>query len=229
MTYLPTMSNSLHVREFEDLTLRVEERVDGLTVEALLIPYRREIEAVDLTPQGVVRYREIFAEGSNARAVKAPNRVALTFLHDEQLQARLGFGQEFMEDREGLRGRFRLYSSQAPLARDLLTTSHRSISVGFVSIVPKAGTEHAGQVVTRESVILRHAAAVEQGQYAEARTLAVRQHQEEQEEQEAEQDAAREEAEQDAAATKQREELLAWVDQAKSEQAALRERFGLEG
>lgn len=162
------------IRQFDDLRFRVDTQHDGLTVEAMVVPYNREIEAVDIRADGLVSYREVFRNGSNVRAVKAPNRVGLTFLHDETFGALLGYGKQFREDDDGLFGHFRLYDSTAAKARDVLESTHRSLSVGFVSITPRAGTEAAGSLVERMSVALRHAAAVPQGQYAEARVLALR-------------------------------------------------------
>lgn len=164
----------LFIRQFDDLRFRVDTTHDGLTVEAMVVPYNREIEAIDIRPDGVITYPEVFRPGSNARAVRAPNRVGLTFLHDETFGALLGYGMKFREEPDGLLGWFRLYDSTAGKARDVLGSSHRSLSVGFTSITPRAGTETGGTLVERVSVALRHAAAVPQGQYAEARILALR-------------------------------------------------------
>jgi phage head maturation protease len=168
------MHEEILVRQFDDLHMRVEERADGLTVEALVVPYDREIQAVDLTASGVKAYREVFRRGSCARAVKAPHRVGLTFLHDETFGATLGYGREFMETEEGLRGKFRLYPSLAAHARDVLGSSHQAVSVGFTSLYPRAGSEEEGVLVERKAVHVRHVAAVPEGQYAEARILALR-------------------------------------------------------
>lgn len=225
------------VRQFDDLHVRMEETGDGLTVEALVVPYGREIEAVDLTPDGVLRYREMFAQGSCARAVKAPNRVGFTFLHDETFGAMLGYGVQFREDDAGLAGRFRLYPSTAAKARDMLTTSHRSISMGFQSIFPKAGTEREGALVVRQAVHLRHAAAVPEGQYAEAKVLALRARDEitpqeppgaalsdEERESVSEPQGVVEAARQ----ALEQVDWMEWADEVQEQQRALRARFGLE-
>jgi HK97 family phage prohead protease len=228
------MDDEMLVRQFDDLHLRVDETVDGLTVEALVVPYGREIQAVDLTPDGVRCYREMFTRGSCARAVKAPNRVSLTYLHDETFGATLGYGAQFREDEEGLTGRFRLYESTAPKARDVLGSSHRSVSVGFTSLNPRAGSEREGALVVRSAVIVRHAAAVPEGQYAEARILAMRAR-DEMTAQEA--PGATESPEQPqpvpepqgvveaAAAALEQVRWLEWADEVQQQQEALRQRF----
>jgi len=164
-------------RSFEGLEacqLRAKEDGDGLTVEGLVVPYGVAIDAVDLTPNGVLRYTEEWAPGSNARAVRAPNRVPLTYNHDESLPARLGAGSVFRETPEGLWGSFRLDRSTSDKAIEALTSSHVNLSVGFLSLFPKAGSEKPGSHVLRKAVWLRHVAAVPEGQYAEARIVAFR-------------------------------------------------------
>lgn len=235
------MQDDVLVRQFDDLHMRVEETHDGLTVEALIVPYGREIQAVDLTPDGVRSYREVFRLGSCARAAKAPNRVALTYLHDETFGATLGYGAQFREQEDGLAGRFRLYPSTAAKARDVLGSSHRSISVGFTSLNPRPGTEREGALVERMAVILRHAAAVPEGQYAEARVLALRAALEQEEQstpQEplgATQSAPPAESVSEpqsvvAAASEALEQVrwMEWADEVAEQQRALRQRFGME-
>lgn len=209
--------SELIVRQFDDLRFRVDPTHDGLTVEALLVPYNREIDAFDIRPDGVISYREVFRRGSNARAVKAPNRVGLTFLHDETFGALLGYGVQFREDDSGLEGRMRLYTSTAEKARDVLGSTHRSLSVGFESVTPRAGTERPGTLVERMSVILRHAAAVPEGQYAEARILALRA---------AEEPRVYEEPKEEQPAPNPNAEAFALIDELITSQRALDERFG---
>lgn len=200
---------------------------DGRTVEVMCVPYGVRQRVVDVTPRGVVEYDEEFAPGSNQRAVRAPNRTTLTYTHDESLPQRLGYGVEFREVERtsaapaGLWARFRLDESTAAKARDVLTTTHRAVSVGFAGIDPLGGSERAGDHVVRRAVVLRHVAAVPEGQYADAQVLAVREaHQAEGLEALDHLVAERAKAEQD--------ELLAWVDEQVEAQRALRERFGLD-
>lgn len=163
------------IRSWPESVLRMADADgDGLTVEGLVVPYGREIEAVEMTRDGVISYRERFEPGSNIRAVKAPNRVSLILGHEAGLGTLLGYGQAFAETSDGLEGRFRLHASRGDISRDVLTTSHRDFSVGFVSIMPRAGSERPGSLVVRRSVWLQHVAAVPEGQYAGAGVRSIR-------------------------------------------------------
>ena len=183
----------VHLREFDVDHLRVD---DAGQVECRVVPYGEEIQAVDLLPSGLLSYRERFTPGAFAGAVKVPNRVAFTFGHDEAFGARLGFGAAFTERDDGLYGTFTVYPSVREKVADVLGSSHRRVSAGFVSIVPRAGTEEPGSLVVRSKVGLRHVAAVEQGQYEGAQVLAVRSDEldvlEQREAEQAEQEAQRE-------------------------------------
>jgi HK97 family phage prohead protease len=209
----------LTIRQFDDVTLRVADD-DGLTVEGLVVPYNREIQAVDIRPSGVLRYREVFRSGACARAIKAPNRTLLTYTHDESLPQRLGYGIAFREAPEGLWGAFRLDPSTAAKARDVLTTTHTAFSVGFASFVPRAGTEQAGTLVERSSVALLHVAAVPAGQYADAGVRAIRE-QELAEALDAESQAV------EKAVQKANADALAEIDALIASQRAIEERFGI--
>lgn len=206
------MTETLFIREFEiDLSLR---EADGV-VEGLVVPYDREADVADLLPEGVVRYREVFRPGAFERAEKVPNRVVLTYTHDESLPAVLGYGSSFRDTPEGLWGSFRLYPSRADIARDVLTTSHKAFSVGFRSLNPRHGTvEKEGALVERRSVHLRHVAAVPEGAYAGALVASVREAIEEAD--------AAEQAETEAAALRQ-----AAADARAANEAVLRELDGL--
>lgn len=169
------MTQLVHVREFPaDLEWR--DSGDGPTATGLVVPFDRETPITEIRESGVIQYREAFAFGSCERAVRAPNRIALTYTHDDGFDARLGFGVQFVESRQdgGLVGTFRLDRSRAEHARDILSTSHGALSISFLSVVPKPYTERAGELVVRQSVIPRHVAAVHQGAYADALISSVR-------------------------------------------------------
>lgn len=157
-----------------DLQLRESDADRGI-VEGLVVPYGIEAPIMESRQAGSVSYREVFRAGAFARAARAPSRVTLVYGHSDSRPDRLGFGLEFADTAEGLVGRFRLDPSTADHARDiLLSGSHSGLSVGFVSIVPRAHTERDGALVVRESVHLIHVAAVPEGAYAAAGVTVVR-------------------------------------------------------
>lgn len=167
-------ASEMHYRAWPvDLELR-EDADDGLTVTGLVVPYGKETPITEARPDGVIRYREAFSAGAFERAVRAPNRVTLTYNHDVTMGARMGYGRSFQESAEGLVGTFRLDASSAAKARDILESSHAAFSVGFFSIFPRAGTERPDALVVRKAVILDHVAAVVQGAYAGTGVASIR-------------------------------------------------------
>lgn len=163
--------SELHVRVW---TPDLEFRSDGLTVTGLVVPYGQETPIAEMRSSGVIRYREQFVPGAFERAMRAPNRVPLAYNHSDQLGERLGAGLAFRESAEGLVGEFRLDPSTADKAREALTTSHKGLSIGFLSVLPRAGSERADSMVIRRSVILRHVAAVPEPAYQAAQITGIR-------------------------------------------------------
>jgi HK97 family phage prohead protease len=165
----PARGNELHIRQFDavDLELRDDDEV-GLTVTGLVVPYNVETPITEPRDDGPIRYREMFVPGAFQRAQRVPYRTTLTYDHDTSVGYRLGYGLDFTDTPEGLVGRFKLDASTAAKARDILGSSHRSFSVGFWSLNPKAFTEANGALVVRRSVHLDHVAAVAQPAYAGA-------------------------------------------------------------
>lgn len=154
-----------------------EDDPDGRTVQGLVVPYGVPTLIREPRPDGSwVSFREQFAPGSCDRAIRAPNRITLSYTHEDGLPNRMGYGIGFVDTPAGLLGTFRLDQSRAEHARDILTTSHQGLSVGFRSVVPAAFTEREGSLVTRRSVIPLHVAAVPTGAsaYLDARVLVVR-------------------------------------------------------
>lgn len=168
-------ASELHVRQFSaaDLELR-EDAEQGLTVTGLVVPYGVETAITEPRPDGVIKYREVFVPGAFQRAQRVPYRTTLTYDHDTSVGYRLGYGLGFEDTPEGLVGTFKLDASTAPKARDILGSSHRSFSVGFWSINPRAFTETAGSLVVRKSVHLDHVAAVAEPAYAGAGVTSIR-------------------------------------------------------
>lgn len=165
---MPT--SPLYVRQFpaEDLDIRED------FCEGLVVPWNRETEIVEPRGDALVRYRELFERGSFDRAIAKATRVSLTFNHDTTLAARIGYGLKFADSAEGLVGSFKLDKSTADKARDVLSSSHSAFSVGFFSLVPKAGQERDGALVSRRAALLDHVAAVTAGAYPDARLTTVR-------------------------------------------------------
>lgn len=169
----PTQTSRAHIREFPaDLELR--DTAEGMTVSGLVVPYDREAPILELRPDGFIKYREMFVRGAFDRALRAPTRVNLTYNHDVTMAARMGYATSFSESAEGLVGQFRLDHSSADKARDILTSTHACLSVGFLSVVPRADSERAGALVIRRSAILDHVAAVVQGAYPGAAVTTIR-------------------------------------------------------
>lgn len=168
-------ASELHIRQFSAVELELrEDPATGLTVTGLVVPYNVETPITELRPDGVLKYREVFVPGAFQRAQRVPYRTTLTYDHDTSVGNRLGYGLGFTETADGLVGQFKLDGSTAAKARDILGSSHRSFSVGFWSLIPKAFTERAGSLVVRESVALDHVAAVSEPAYAGAGVTSIR-------------------------------------------------------
>jgi HK97 family phage prohead protease len=167
-------ASELHVRRFQAVDLELRDGDAGLTVTGLVVPYGVETPITETRPDGVIRYREMFVPGAFQRAQRVPYRTTLTYDHDTSVGYRLGYGLEFTDTPEGLAGTFKLDGSTAAKARDILGSSHRSFSVGFWSINPRAFTERADSLVVRKSVHLDHVAAVAEPAYAGAGVTSIR-------------------------------------------------------
>jgi HK97 family phage prohead protease len=201
----------MHYRAWPvELELREEDN-DGLTVTGLVVPYGVTTEIEELRDTGVISYRESFAPGSFARALRAPNRVTLTYNHDTSMGHRMGYGRAFQETEAGLVGTFRLDQSSAPKARDILESTHAAFSVGFYSVIPRAGTERPGGTVVRRSAILDHVAAVVNGAYRGAGVASIRNDVDLGEPTPADLEAEEQ--------TRSAADLLAWIEEAAAQQA----------
>jgi HK97 family phage prohead protease len=144
------------------------------TAEGLLVPWNTPTPITERRGDALVRYIEEFARGSFDRALRAPGRVPFTYGHSSAFGDRLGVFTNLEDRAEGLWGRLKFDTSKVDGARDAVTSSHQAISIGFLSVVPKAFSERDGSHVVRRSAILDHAAAVPAGAYDDARLLVVR-------------------------------------------------------
>jgi phage head maturation protease len=160
-------------RSFGDLELDVQP-VEG-RVEGLVVPYNTPADIVEPRDDGIVQYREQFAPGSMADAAKAPFRVMLQFTHSDRLDHQIGYGLSFADSDAGCVGTFQLYRQDRDRVMEMLQTSHRGLSLTFVSLRPFGGLEQDGQLVTRERVHVRAVAAVSDPAYSDAGVVAVRQ------------------------------------------------------
>ena len=165
----------LHTRTFPgDLCVR-ESTFDGEPeVFGLVVPYGETATIIEPRPDGVITYREQFVPGAFERAMRNPHRVTLTYGHSESMSDRMGHGRQFAETADGLVGAFRIDPARAEQVRDIVTTSHRGLSVGFISLAPPAHSEMPGRLITRKAVHLAHVAAVPIGAYMAATVSQVR-------------------------------------------------------
>jgi HK97 family phage prohead protease len=187
-----TTSDQLHLRAFSPEVSHLDVKRDGV-VEGLIVPYNQPTDVLEIINGELVEYREQFVPGAFDRAQRAASRVGLTFTHSDAMPDRMGYGLELRESAEGAVMTWQLYSYAREQAEELLTTTHRGLSVTFMSISPRGGSERAGQLVTRSAVHLSSVAATDNPAYATARVLALREDQEQlREQQQAEQARIRE-------------------------------------
>lgn len=147
---------------------------DAGTAEGILVPYGVPTPIVERRGDELVRYTEEFARGAFDRAVRAPGRVTFTYGHSSAFGDRLGTFTHIEDRAAGAWGRIKFDPSKVDAARDAVLSSHQAMSVGFLSVVPKAFSERDGSHVVRRSAILDHVAAVPMGAYADARLTVVR-------------------------------------------------------
>jgi HK97 family phage prohead protease len=172
-TQLPQTAE-LH-RSFAVPDVEVSKRSDGKrVVTGLIAPYNTPADIMEVRSGRVVSYSEQFAPGAFHRAAAAPYRVQLQLEHDDRLERLVGYGLEFRDSEAGCVGEFALYPTTADRAVELMDSSHRGLSVTFMTLRPSYGSERDGELVTREQVHLRAVAAVSDPAYADAGVLALR-------------------------------------------------------
>jgi hypothetical protein len=118
---------------------------EGRILEGLCVPYNTPARVQD---PGGPPYDEVFAPGSFARALKAPNRVHLRFEHRDGLTDRIGRALELREAAEGLWGSFQVVGGMiGDHALALVDEGMVSgFSVGFVPL-GRSRKNEAGQLV----------------------------------------------------------------------------------
>jgi HK97 family phage prohead protease len=145
--------------------------VTGDTVEALIMPWDRPADVLDIIGDRLVEYQETFARGAFQRAEDVPTRVLFCWGHDESWGNTIGRGRSFQQSEEGEIGVFRL-AGDIDKARAML--EGMGLSVSFRSIRPAPGVERDGVLTVRQAVHLRHVAVVPNPAYPETRVLAMR-------------------------------------------------------
>jgi hypothetical protein len=141
---------------------------DGRTVYGRVVPYGETIEFRD--HDGTMK-RERFVKGALANMVRSWRRVTLAFEHGGGFHNTIGYGRELLERDDGGYATFRLYERDADKAREMLTESHRGLSLEFLPMgrdVLEAG------VILRQRVHVERVAVVTDPAYLGAGVLAVR-------------------------------------------------------
>lgn len=151
------------------------EESDGRTLEGRVVPFG--VAATVADPPDYRPYDEAFVRGAFAGALKAPNRVYLTFEHDMSphpaLDNIIGHGVEFEERDDALYGRFRILDDRDGEKARLMI---REKILGALSIEfkPLSKPRIVNGVVQRLKVHLDRVALVRQGAYPSAEVLALR-------------------------------------------------------
>lgn len=143
---------------------------DGRTVYGRVVPYGEVIEFVDPYDNDRLK-RERFVRGALARQAEAWHRVTLTFEHHAGFRDTIGYGRSLQELDDGAWATFRLYESDASKAREALTTSHRGLSLEFLSLADRLAGDG---VIDRTRVHVQRVAAVPDSAYMGAGIVAVR-------------------------------------------------------
>jgi len=157
----------LEIRSFPE-TLKFLDGGDGRTVYGKVVPFGVTTEFED--HDGSIK-REKFIRGALTQAAKAWNRVVFYYTHLDLLPNRMGHGLELEQREDGAYGTFRLDASVADRAREVLTTSHGGLSLGFFPDITRISDDG---VHNRIKVSVEHVGAVPEGAYDDARVLAIR-------------------------------------------------------
>lgn len=119
-------------------------------------------------PGCTTRLRQLIARGLD------PRFITYQLDHDGSgLDARLGYGLSLSERDDGAYAELQLYRNRGnyELVREMLSTSHKGISVQFSDQVPP---HVEGRTVSRRQVNIHHVAAVAAPAYASAGVMSMR-------------------------------------------------------
>jgi len=152
-------ASTLEIRDVDDRTHEAYGRV---------VPYG---EVIDFHEDGQHK-RERFPYGAMAGAAKAWHRVVLYYGHDQRnITNRLGYGVALEERQDGAWSRFRLDRGIYERALDVLTSTHKGLSLGYYSLRDRLAYDG---VIDRLSVYVDHVAAVEEPAYSGATLMYAR-------------------------------------------------------
>jgi len=155
------------------------EMLDANTVVGRIAPFNEETTIVDVHPDTgkTTRFREVFLPGSFTRMINGfasrgwTNALALNIDHKQDLDHTIGYATSVEERDDGAWATFSLYDSpMLDKVKDMLRTSHRGLSVGFIS--KKRNT--VGDLVQHLVVHVDHAAATPTPAYSGAFVASVR-------------------------------------------------------
>jgi len=170
LTHAPDDRPTL-ARSFET----VDIQTDGRNVEMLCVPYDIPATVVDPPPIGDgIPYKEEFARGAFAGAVKAPNRVFLEFEHwHPGLSGIIGHGAHLEERPDALYGRFRM--TKHPDGDKALALIDDGVLTGTsVFFEPLRSARSAAGAMRRLKARLTRVALCPVGTWPQAKVLAVR-------------------------------------------------------
>lgn len=157
----------LHTRVF-NVPLEFRESSDGRTVFGRVVPYGTVARFRD--HDGEIK-SERFVHGSLDNARRAWHRVKLIYGHEDGFRDHIGHGISLEERSDGGYALFRLLAADAERAREILSTTHKALSLGFYAIRSRVAPDG---VIERLAVAVDHVGAVAEGAYEDARVLAVR-------------------------------------------------------
>ena len=166
----------IYTREFP-VTFEVKDfqyEGDGQTVLGRIVPYGEVIKFVDPYDGGALK-RERFVPGALAKQANdsAWARVLLSFQHDDGFHNTIGYGKQLEERDDGAYATFRLYKVDADKAREMMTSSHKGLSLEFEPRTRRDTVDDQG-VIIRDSVHVRRVGITGDPAYSGARVLAVR-------------------------------------------------------
>jgi len=143
--------------------MEIHERDDGRTLEGCIVPYGQVAEINEMTPDGLVRYREQFLPGSleyQAQGISRRGNGAFIWLnldHQMDFDSKIGHCVSMRSEPDGAYAAFKLYpGTDLPKVRGMLRESHTGLSVNFADRRPPKVIDG---VVSRVQVIIDSVAA----------------------------------------------------------------------
>jgi HK97 family phage prohead protease len=152
------------------------EATDGRTIVGRAIPFDVEADVGDVTPSGVIGYREVWRPGAFRRVVRAPHRVLLTYEHREGLADAIGPAVELEERADGFYTAFRALPGLVGDQALELIRAEAVTGLSVLCVMHPRGTRRTDTGVVERTLVaaLRHVALVAQPAYTDAQVTAVR-------------------------------------------------------